>query len=214
MCGRLAQYVEGIASVRLRIPPPLDVALEVEQTPSGATLIHDGKVVAEARSSSLDLEIPPPPTVEEAEAASRLFPGFKSHRFPSCFVCGPERQAGEGLHIFAGPVAGRNIVACTWTPDAALAAGGRILPPEFTWAALDCPGGFSFPEPPEGTILLGELTTRIFKQLNTAERLIVMGWEISHDGRKHHTGTALFSESGACHAIARAIWIEVTNPPG
>src|SRR5262245_41014607 len=92
--GRMASFIDGAATVRLRVPPPLDVPMEVEQTESRVFLRHQGSVIAEAWPVKLALDVPKPPTADEAEAASREFPGFKSHRFPSCFVCGPQRDDG------------------------------------------------------------------------------------------------------------------------
>jgi len=210
VCGRVARFIEGPATVRLRTPPPLDVEMHVHRDARGVSLLHRGVVVAQGWPSPLLLEIPDPPDAREAEQASQAFPGFKSHRFPSCFVCGPERAPGDGLRIFAGPVPGKHIVACTWTPAGGLAIENPDeVSSEFVWAALDCPGGFAFPEPREGTILLGELTVQRFGPLRPEERAIVIGWEIAREGRKHHTGTAIFSESGACRGAGRGIWLEV-----
>src|SRR5262245_37801689 len=213
VCGRLAQFIGGTATVRLRVPPPLDVELDVRPSPKGVALFHGDRLIAEAWPAELAMDIPAPPSAAEAEAASGSYPGFEFHRFPTCFVCGPQRRPGEGLRIFAGPVPGRQIVACVWTPDRALAPDGRTISPEFVSAALDCPGGFAFPHPAEGTILLGELTVQQFQPVLAGQRHVVAGWQILQDGRKHHTGTALFSESGTCLAAARGIWLEVPAVP-
>jgi hypothetical protein len=42
----------------------------------------------------------------------------------------------------------------------------------------------------------------------------VTGWEISHEGRKHYTGTALFGETGTCRATGYATWFEVPTTAG
>jgi hypothetical protein len=213
VCGRLANFIPGTATVRLRVPPPLEVEMDVRPTSTGMALFHGEKLIAEAWPSVLDIEIPPAPAAQDAERASRLFAGFQFHRFPTCFVCGPQRAPDEGLRIFAGPVAGRQIVSCTWTPDAGLSPDGHTISPEFVWAALDCPGGFAFPHPEHGTILLGELTVQRFEPVIAGRRHVVIGWQILQDRRKHHTGTALFSESGNCLAAGRGIWLEVEGIP-
>ena len=82
-------------------PPPPEKALRVEKDGAAIRLTDRGRTVAEARPAVLDLEIPAPPTPDEARAASRAYRGFARHWFTSCFVCGPERTAGRGLHIFA-----------------------------------------------------------------------------------------------------------------
>jgi hypothetical protein len=213
VCGRLAAFLEGPAAVRLREPPPLEVPLSVERTGGGAALLHEGRTIAEARPVALKTPVSAPPTAAQAETAMRAYAGFESHVFPSCFVCGPEREPGDGLRIFPGAVAGADLVASTWTPDASLGdAAGRVRP-EFVWAALDCPGGFAFEPPAEGAILLGELAVALDGDLAVGESCVVVGWETGHDGRKHHTGTALYDASGACRGVGRAIWLEVARPP-
>jgi hypothetical protein len=212
-CGRLANFIEGTATVRLLIPPPLDVELEVRRTEAEVRLVHDGETIASGWPARLELDVPEPPTMEEASQAALRFRGFETHRFPSCFVCGRDRRPGEGLRIFAGPVEGREMVACTWTPEKELVGVGDWVRPEFLWAVLDCPGGFAFPEPSEGTILLGQLTVAVKQPAGISQRYTIIGWEISREGRKHHTGTALFSDAGICHAVAKGIWFEVDQSP-
>ena len=45
--------------------------------------------------------------------------------------------------------------------------------------------------------------------VSVGERCLTIGWEISREGMKHHTGTALFSESGACCGVGYATFFEV-----
>ncbi len=213
VCGRLAQHVDAPAvAVRLRIPPPLDTALTVGLEDGRARLMQGEEKVAEAWPIDLDIEPPTPPEFGEVLAASEQYRGFESHWYPSCFVCGPKRQPGDGLCIFAGPVAGRELVAAPWIPESSLAGEDGMVAPEFVWAALDCPGGFSFPEPAQGAILLGEMQAQIVEPVPVSGRYTVIGWEREQDGRKHHTATALFDETGRCHAMAKAIWFEVKEP--
>jgi len=205
----LAAFIDGPATVRLRVPPPLGVEMTVEEGAGGVALVHGDVMVAQARPDEVELTAPDPPTFELAEAARERFRGFHSHWFPTCFVCGPERREGDGLRIFAGELEGQPRVACPWIPDASLATAGDVVAAEFLWAALDCPGGFAFAMPEEGAILLGELSVALHGTVSVGERCIVMGWEIGRDGRKHYTGTALFGESGECRGVGRATWIEV-----
>jgi hypothetical protein len=87
-------------------------------------------------------------------------------------------------------------------------ARGLVFP-EFVWAAPDCPGAFSF-DTSEGTApLLGEIAALLRAPVLANERYVVVGWETGRDGRRHYTGTALFSETGECRALARATWFEV-----
>lgn len=217
-CGSVARFIEGTAAVRLRIPPPLDALLTVRKIDAGVELLHGDELVATGRPATVDIEIPSPPDYAAAEAASRLYRGFDSHYYPGCFVCGPEREHGDGLRVFAGPVietgCSENMVAATWVPDASLANSSGEVASEYLWAVLDCPGAYSFPEPATGVILLGELAVAIHGQVKVGEKCVVIGWEISHEGRKHYTGTALFGESGDRRAVGYATWFEVPIAAG
>ena len=209
VCGLLAQFIDGAAAVRLRVPPPLSTNLEVRRAEGSVTLFDDDALIAEARSARVEIAPIEPPSYEEADAASRQFRGFGSHWFPSCFVCGPHRNPGDGLRIFPGPVEGRDLVASPWIPDSSLASVKDVVAPEFLWAALDCPGAFSFVEPTQGVVLLGELKVALMGEISVGERCVVVAWELSHQGRRHHTATALFGEAGACRGIGLGTWFEV-----
>ncbi len=212
VCGCVAKHIESSAiAVRLRVPPPLATALQVRDSESGVALFDGDVVVAEARPVELTIDAPEPPSFDEAAAASKGYPGFAAHWFPSCFVCGPDRDEGDGLRIFPGPVEGSDRVACTWVPDPSLASATGSVSPEFLWAALDCPGAFAFPAPAEGAVLLGELQVRLLGEVAAGERCVIVAWELSHQGRKHHTATALFGESGTCRGLGLGIWIEVAQ---
>ena len=96
-CGVVAGFIDGAASVRLRIPPPLDVPMEIHRQENTVTMTHNDELVAIGRPASVDIEVPPPPDHEMAKKASARYRGFESHFYPGCFVCGPERQHGDGL---------------------------------------------------------------------------------------------------------------------
>ena len=103
-------------------------------------------------------------------------------------------------------------MAAPWRPDASLADAAGAVQTEFLWAALDCPGAFSFEWPSDGSILLGEMTARVDRAAHAAAEHVLIGWELEREGRKHHTGTALFNTDGICIAKARATWLEVPAP--
>ena len=217
-CGTVGRFIEGPAAVRLRIPPPLDTALEVREKDGGVELFHNDELVASGRTATVDIEIPGPPDFAGAQAAAQRYRGFESHFYPGCFVCGPEREHGDGLRVFAGPVEHNDgpvgMVAATWIPDDSLGDSSGLVSTEYLWAVLDCPGAYAFPEPATGAILLGELAVSIRGPVSVGEKCVVIGWEISHQGRKHYTGTALFGESGSCRAAGYATWFEVPTTAG
>jgi len=218
-CGLLGRFFNGPAKVRLRIPPPLDAPMKVYGSQGEVRLFHGDELVATGWPAKVDIEVPEPPDLRLAEAASRRYRGFKSHYYPGCFVCGPEREHGDGLRVFAGPMpqpggasdGPAGMVAAPWIPDDSLADSSGSVASEFVWAVLDCPGAYAFPEPATGAILLGELTVAIHGPVAPGEQCVVMGWEISNDGRKHFIGTALFDGSGSCRAVGYATWFEVQS---
>jgi len=205
-CGSAAARVGGAAAAELRKPPPLDRPLTVDRA-DGVALKDGEDVIVQARAAELDLDVPAPPTFEEAEARSRHYVGFSGHPFPGCFVCGPDRAEGDGLRIFAGRESGERLVAAPWLPHPSLCdARGHVLP-EVLWAALDCPGYFGLGEPVMA--LLGRMTGTVEPVVTHGERCVVIGWALGKDGRKLHTATALFSESGKCVGRSRQIWVKL-----
>jgi len=212
-CSLIARLIDGPAAVRLRVPPPLDTPLEAREKAGQIELYCQDVFVASGRPATVELDVPKPPDFAQALAASGRYRGFVNHFYPGCFVCGPERKHGDGLRIFAGPVeqgtGPKGMVAAAWIPDETLVDSSGFVAPEYVWAALDCPGAYAFPEPANGALLLGELAVSIVKPVSVGEKCVLTGWEISHEGRKHYTGTALFGESGSCCAMAHATWFEV-----
>lgn len=192
-CGVFAGT--AAAEVTLRLPPPLETPLARDG--EGRIRARDA-LVAEVRPAAVHLEPPPPVGWEEAVAARRL---DLSSPFPECFVCGHAR-GGDALHVHAGPVAGRDLVAAPWQV-AADAVG-----PEFVWAALDCPGAYATGVPGRGTVVLGRLAARVLRVPAAGERCVVVGRPLGGDGRKHGAGTALYTASGELLGLAEALWIE------
>ena len=209
-CGRIAKPIEGTVVVRLKVPPPLNAELRLESTSEEARLFHDTMLVGEAKRSSLDLQAPPCPSYEQAEQATRSFLGFRTHAFPGCFVCGPEREPADGLRIFPGALEGASTIAAPWIPDASLAGESGRVRSEFVWAALDCTGGFAVMPAPEGAaVVLGELCVSILGEIVPGERCVVLGWPLGKEGRKRLAGSALYAQDERLVAVARAVWIEV-----
>jgi len=208
-CGRLAAAFDGTVSVRLKAPPPLAVPLGVERSANRARLLHGAEVIAEAMPDSLELDVPQPPGAEQVAAAARRYAGFTRHSFPSCFVCGPQREPGDGLRIFAGAL-NDTVLAAPWVPDESLAGPDGLVRQEFLWAALDCPGAFAvLPLPAGATVVLGQLTASITDRPRPGAACTVLAWPLAVDGRKRFAATAVFGPAGQCIARARAIWIEV-----
>ncbi len=212
VCGRIAQRLTGAATVRLKMPPPLNALLRLESTDAQAHLFHDNALVGQAHCIELDLHVPPSPSFEVAVQASRGYSGFTNHVFPGCFVCGPQRKPFDGLRIFPGPVNGSTVLAATWQPDASLADEDGHIKPEILWSVLDCTGAFAVMPLAEGVaIVLGELSAELLAPLSVDARCVVLGWSLGVQGRKRHAGTAVVAEDGRLIAKARAVWIEVPS---
>ena len=198
-CGLAAELLAGPVEVTLRLPPPLDRALDVHRDGDRLRILDGERLIAEASPAEFDLELPEPPTFEEAQRASDRYPGFDEHAFPTCFVCGPEREPGDGLRVFAGPLEdGR--VASPWIP--------RDVDPKFVWAALDCPGAIAVGFPDRGETLLGRFSAQVDELPGAGERCVIVGWPLGEEGRKLYAGTALYGEGGRPLARARATWIQ------
>lgn len=212
VCGRLAAHMAGSVAVRLKAPPPLETELRIEVSGSGSRLLHGSSVIAEAMPAELDLTPPPAPSFAEAQEAAKSYLGFTRHVFPRCFVCGPQRAAGDGLRIFPGLLASGSMVAAPWIPDASLANGAGHVRAEFLWAALDCTSGFAVLPVAEGkAIVLGELCARIDGGVAPNEKCIAIGWRLHIEGRKRYAGSTVLSEAGRPVAVGRATWIEVSS---
>lgn len=209
-CGLIAAPLESTATVRLSAPPPLDTPLRREFAGDASALYHADQLLGSARRATLDLEPPDAPTLAEAMDAATRYVGHVEHSFPTCFVCGPKREPGDGLRIFPGPVTGRSLVASPWTPDRSLADDQGAVLPIYLWSALDCSSAFAvIPDDPQRAIVLGELTARIDAQAIAGAPHIAAGWALGVDGRKRYAGSALYTEDGIPVAVARATWIEV-----
>lgn len=196
-CGLLASFMHGPVEVTLKLPPPLERPLEV--VTEGAVELRDGaEVVAQAAPAGLELDVPDPISFGEAAAAA-LPDGDRESVFPECFVCGWKRE--DGMRIYAGPVAGAELVAATWVPD------DQVISPEFVWAALDCPGAYAVEFGQRGNPVLGRLTARVEHLPHPGEQCVVMGWPLGEEGRKLYAGTALFGEDSRVLGSARATWI-------
>jgi len=210
-CGVVAEGVSGVATVTLRLPPPLDRPLTLSGDGEQSRLTDGENIVGEATRSTLDLEVPEAPSLELAVEASRRYAGFEAHPFPGCFVCGPERAPGDGLRIFPGRVGTTDIVAAPWTPEESLRGADGTVDRRYVWAALDCPSYFGLPCAP--LALLGRLTASIEGLPEVGEPLVAFGWPIEVEGRKSFAGSALANRDGEVVARAAATWIEIDGLP-
>jgi hypothetical protein len=212
--GMLAQFLleefgntpGAKAEVTLRKPPPLEKPLTVRQPAESESLrlMDGGTVIAEAELVEAAGELLEPISYDEAVTAAKGYAGLSGHPFPTCFVCGPDHPSG--LHVFPGPVPGRkNVVAAPWTP------GEDTAGPEFVWAALDCPGGWSAGDLVLRPMVLGRMSVEMLDDapVVAGERHVVLGRHVRTEGRKTFTVSALYGPAGEPVASAEAVWIAV-----
>lgn len=216
-CGVTASaFGEEPAEVVLRLPPPLESEMRLERSGEQAALMAGDAVVAQARPSAVDVEVPEAVSFDRAEASARAFDveAYRAaHVFPGCFVCGPDRAQGDGMRIFPAPIEAEvPLVAWPWVPDASLVGGDDRVEPTTLWAALDCPSGLVWmagmaePEP----AVLGKLAVRIDRRPSRGERLVVAGWQIGREGRRQLSGSVIWSSEGEVLARAAATWVTLT----
>jgi hypothetical protein len=206
--GLLGTRLSGPAEVTLRKPPPLGRPLRLKGD-DPLVLLDGDELIAEARSATLDLEVPRPPSFDRAVVLSGLYVGHRTHNFPTCFTCGPGRGEGDGLRIFPGRERQDDPVAAPWIPSATVAGPGGRVSPEIHWAALDCPGYFGAAGPDYPPALLGRMTAHVSGSVAPGERCVVLGWALGSEGRKIFAGSALFREDGRLVGRARQIWIRI-----
>ena len=224
VCGRIAAYVDGPATVTLRRPPPLDTPMEVERDDEGSVRLRHGRtLIGEAAPSSAGPhEITVTVSAAQADAAAGSARYFRDPVFPDCFVCGVNRRPGDGLRIFPGPVPGLGLWAAPWTPDRSVAGPDGRARAEVVWAALDCPSGIAAAEaagldPAEAgrdtAILLGRMTAVTLAARPAAgDQCRVIAWPQTRDGRKLTAGSALLGPGGEMLARAEAVWLTVPRP--
>jgi len=195
--------------VTLRRPPLLEVDLATVASDRGWELRHGDDVVAVAVSRE-EAAVPdplPPVDVATARNAAESYAGLRHHPFPECFVCGPTREAGDGMRLFPGRIApGRT--ACTWNPDPSLGdADGRVGVP-YVWAALDCPGGWAADL--EGRpMVLGRICATVPGSVRVGGTYVVVGCLLGSDGRKTFTASTVYDSAGRECGRAGHTWIDV-----
>lgn len=210
VCGMIAEQLPapGVHTSMLRVPPPLDTPLAWSSANGTVSLLQPPDIlIGTAQAGEFSDEVPPCPTLAQAQAGMAAYPGFRHHPFDHCFTCGTARKPGDGLRIFTGPI-GQSTVAAPWTPHEAFGGeDGRIDVPVM-WAALDCPGGWAvdFTKIP---IVLGKMTAEVFRRPRAGEDCLSTGHLRRRDGRKFLTDTALYSTAGELLGRAEQVWIAI-----
>ena len=188
VAGLLAKSLGAGAEVVLRKPPPMGRPLAIEANGEGGITLRDGEtIVAEAAPAPLELELPLVVTFDEAEEASRAYPGHAAHPFPTCFGCGPDRAHGDALRLFPGALDGSPVVAAPFEPPAAFGDESGMVGSELAWAAVDCP----------------QLWALMHAAPRESTERVVLAWPAGHDGNRLLADAAILSEAGEPVAFAR-----------
>jgi acyl-CoA thioesterase FadM len=99
-------------------------------------------------------------------------------------------------------------LATPWTPPLWTSDDAGVVRPEFVWAALDCPATFApLLAGPATTGFLVRLSASIDGPVVAGDEHVIVAWPIAIDGRKFHSGAALFSAGGELLAAARAMLV-------
>lgn len=213
-CGRVAQLVGAEeVEVSLRTPPPLERPLEVVRDGERVELRDGDTLVAEGHPTELMFDVPdavPRGEIAAAEEAGREV-WTAEHPFPSCVVCGPARDAGDGMRIFPAALPGRDgLFGACWTPRESDGDGHGWVRPELVWAALDCPTSAPVANFGEGpAMVLASLAARLGCPVRVGEPHTIVSWPLEVDGRKHRAAAALYDSAGVFICASRALWIEL-----
>lgn len=210
-CGILGGLIDGTAEVTLRKPPALETPMTVRKGARGLSLFDGETVIADARAATLELDIPPLPTDQELlDAQTGFMEARSAYGFTTCFVCGPDRETGDGLRIFTAQIGERELVGCRWTAGADLAGDDGLVDTRVVWAALDCPTffGASLRGSPKQSVL-GRMTATIHRPILAEQTYTITGWPIDRNGRRTTGGSAAFNADGELCAESKGIWIEI-----
>ncbi len=205
--GVLAGHLDGPAAVSLRSPVPLDRELELVRDGEALRLLDGETTIAEATPARpLGLEVPAAVSVEQAREASSHYAAPDHGPFSQCFVCGPARA--DCFEVFAGPLAGSEMVATPWTPPAWTADPEGNVRPEFVWATLDCPTYFAAYG---GEMVLGFLVRQqveLRAPVAAGVEHVVIAWPLGGEGRKRAAAAAVLAADGEVLAVGEALLVE------
>ncbi|PJZ24875.1 hypothetical protein CH352_11920 [Leptospira hartskeerlii] len=221
--GILVEAVRtNAAEIRLLNPTPVETSIIIESEKGQRGAIYDDskKVLATLKSITYEdfpeYKLPLVPDLDDTKKISAFYPGFTTHPFPTCFVCGPKREISDGMRIFVGPapeqIGFENLMAGHWLPDETVASENGLVRDAAIWGALDCPGGFSAVLDEPQLIVLSKIRGKIIERPKIGENYTVVSWRLQKMSRAFKVMTAIFkSDSKRLMAIAEALWLAPRN---
>ena len=204
----------GNVEVTLRSPIPLDTKLQVNQLDDGSATITKGEtLIAQIKSIDWEMDIPAPPEWSEVEAVAKQSLAFtpnindllegRTGFHPICFCCGVEHDSG--LQVCVAPIGDQ--VAAIWKTKEEWGLSDGLIPAEYLWTAMDCPGQFAYMDKGIRTGMLGRITAEVFERPKAGDELLVTAWTIQIEGKKHFAGAAIFDQQGNLFSKAKTVWI-------
>lgn len=207
-CGLLGKELEGVVEVTLRLPPPLDQPLTIRKEQGQAVLLDGNREVATARAGTINTHAQADLSWDQALVGRESYVGLTEHLFDHCFVCGTQRQTGDGLRLFTGPVPDTKYVACSWSPEPDFVGDDDYLKPEFVWSALDCPAYWGIGTPGLPAVL-GRMTAELNQPVRPNADYVVSAWGLGQEGKKYFAASAIHTREGEYVAMAETVWIEI-----
>ncbi|TGM34002.1 hypothetical protein EHQ92_17870 [Leptospira biflexa] len=220
IAGIIANQIQNNAAVvKIKAPAPLNQTLffsnDFESSRIKLIIKESNILIAEGQEDKdFYLDVPEfnAKSIEEIRNPIQAYLGFKKHPFSTCFVCGTERKAKDGMRIFPAKISDQSkfnhLHGSFWNPWKELGDSRGKIFNEIVWAALDCPGGFavSFLDP--RMIVLVKLRARLMNSVFADTTYAIQAWEISRNRRQRIAGTAIYQLGDfKCVAYSEAIWM-------
>lgn len=219
--GMLVEAADvGAAEVRLLKPVPVESALVIESENGNRGTMYDAARTALATLTRIeqfpDYKLPEVPDLFKVKEIAAGYPGFTTHPFPTCFVCGPKRHQADGMRIFVGPAPEQpgfeNLMMGHWLPDETVGRADGFVRDAATWGALDCPGGFAAVMDQPRLIVLSKISARVLQRPRVGEDCTVVSWRLQKMSRAFKVMTSVFnSQTKQPLAIAESLWLAPRN---
>ncbi|MEU8501953.1 hypothetical protein AB0C86_35290 [Streptomyces lavendulae] len=207
-CGTFAKVAADHhrppVAVALLVAPPLDRALEFRPGARRSQIWDGDRLIATMTTAAAEFPTVDAVSLRTAVEASGRYRGHVSHPFPTCFVCGVNREPADGFPVAPGEVPGAlGTVACPWTPTEASAER-----PELVWSVLDCPGGWTS-DPIREPMVLTRMVAVLHRPPRPLAPHVVVARRRRRQGRTATVDTALHDDRGELVAKATAMWTAV-----
>ena len=108
---------------------------------------------------------------------------------------------------------GRSLIVRDAGEDAIMLMGGEevLVKAERAFVMPEAITPPAFTGVPPRPMVLRRLTISVHDRPQVGEDLMVLGWSIAHEGRRHEVGTGLYDRDGRCLAVGHATWIELKS---